>query len=177
MNQGHKTWMAAVAFALCTNAAVAAQVPQRRARGGPDASALMAFYGVSLATSPVGAAEDKAVWMAKVQGLIAQAPAWLQQNVLASKTKAEFAANLAILESMQKGTLESRRQCGKGSGGKCEGTVRKGVIDPDLGFVARRHGLHSARRHVASWIRATRRAQAACKGPWSATRFIRFRAV
>lgn len=108
MNQGHKKWMAAVAFALCANAAVAAQMPNDDAApGGADASALMAFYGVSLATSPVGATEDKAVWMAKVQGLIAQAPAWLQQNVLASKTKAEFAANLAILESMQKATLES----------------------------------------------------------------------
>jgi len=108
MNQGHKTWMAAAAIALCTNAAVAAQMPDDSASaGGPDASALTAFYGVSLATSPAGAVEGKAVWMAKVQGLIAQAPAWLQQNVLASKSKAEFAANLAILESMQKGTLES----------------------------------------------------------------------
>src|SRR5450631_4888656 len=89
MNQRHKTWMAAVAFALCTNAAIAAQVPEENtAAGGLDASALMAFYGVSLATSPVNAVEDKAVWMAKVQGLIAQAPAWLQQNVLASKSKA-----------------------------------------------------------------------------------------
>jgi len=114
MNQGHKTWMAAVAFALCTNAAVAAPVASDDATsGGPDASALMAFYGVSLATSPVGAIEDKAVWLAKVQGLIAQAPAWLQQNVLASKTKAEFAANLAILESMQKGTLESAASASK----------------------------------------------------------------
>ena len=108
MNQGHKAWLAAVAFALCANAAVAAQMPDDSASaGGSDGSALMAFYGVSLATSPAGAAEDKAVWMAKVQGLVAQAPAWLQQNVLASKTKAEFAANLAILESMQKGTLDS----------------------------------------------------------------------
>ena len=101
--------MAAVAFALCANAAGAAQMPSDGA-GGPDASALMAFYGVSLATSPANAVEDKAVWMAKVQGLIAQAPAWLQQNVLASKTSAEFAANLAILESMQKGYAREQRQ-------------------------------------------------------------------
>ena len=66
MNQGHKKWTAAVAFALCANAAVAIPVPTNDASGGPDASALIAFYGVSLATSPVGAAEDKAVWLAKV---------------------------------------------------------------------------------------------------------------
>ena len=132
MNQGHKTWVAALAFALCANAAVAIPVPTNDgAAGGLDASALMAFYGVSLATSPVNAVEDKAVWMAKVQGLIAQAPAWLQQNVLASKTKAEFAANLAILESMQKATLESGATAVKSA---AAGSVKaKGVIDPNLG--------------------------------------------
>ena len=123
--------MAAVAFALCANAVGAAQMPNDGA-GGPDASALMAFYGVSLATSPAGATEDKAVWLAKVQGLIAQAPAWLQQNVLASQTKAEFAANLAILESMQKGTLESSASAVKAVAASAKVSA-KGVIDPDLG--------------------------------------------
>ena len=134
MNQGYKKWMAAVAFALSANAAGAAQVGDDNASvGGLDASALMAFYGVSLSTSPVNAVEDKAVWMAKVQGLIAQAPAWLQQNVLASKTSAEFAANLAILESMQKGALESSASAVKNmaTSGKLKA---KGDVNPDLGF-------------------------------------------
>jgi hypothetical protein len=134
MKQGHKTWMAAVAFALCANAAGAAQMPDDNAApGGPDASALMAFYGVSLATTPAGAVEDKAVWMAKVQGLIAQAPAWLQQNVLASKTKAEFAANLAILESMQKGTLESAASAVKAVAASSAKVSAKGVGPDNLG--------------------------------------------
>lgn len=135
MNQGHKKWLAAIVFTLCANAAVAVPVPSddgASAVGGADASALIKFYGVSLATSPAGVAEDQAVWMAKVQGLIAQAPAWLQQNVLASKTKAEFAANLAILESMQKGTLESSASAAKSA---AAGRVKaKGEVNPDLGF-------------------------------------------
>ena len=129
MKQGHKMWVASVAFALCANATFAAPVPTSDAAA--DASALMAFYGVSLATSPLGAAEDKAVWMAKVQGLIAQAPAWLQQNVLASKTNAEFAANLAILESMQKGTLESGASAVKAAAAK-SGKVSAQGLNPDV---------------------------------------------
>ena len=39
-----------------------------------DAATLLQFYPTPLATSPVGAIEDKAVWLAKVQGLIAAAP-------------------------------------------------------------------------------------------------------
>ena len=153
MKQGHKTWMAAVAFALCANAAGAAQMPNDGA-GGPDASALIAFYGVSLATSPAGAAEDKAVWMAKVQGLIAQAPAWLQQNVLASQTKAEFAANLAILESMQKGTLESAASTVKTVAAKTAKVTAQGGGGPDnLGGSNRALSIPPS-PPVASWTRA-----------------------
>jgi len=133
MNQGHKTSVAALVLALCVNSAIAIQVPNGdAAAGGPDSSALMEFYGVSLSTSPAGVAEDKAVWLAKVQGLIAQAPPLFQQSILASKTKAEFAANLAILEQMQKGTLESSANAVKGlaASGKLQ---PKGVVDPNLG--------------------------------------------
>jgi len=134
MFQRHKTWMAAMAFALSATSAVAISTPDGTdaVAGGPDASALMAFYGVSLSTSPAGVAEDKAVWLAKVQGLIAQAPPLFQQSTLASKTKAEFAANLAILEQMQKGTLESSANAVKslGANGKLQA---KGVVDPNLG--------------------------------------------
>ena len=45
-------------------------------------------------------------WLAKVQGLIDDAPPLLQQSMLASKTQKQFAANLALLQQLQKGTLE-----------------------------------------------------------------------
>ena len=76
------------------------------AAGGAAVSSLIRFYPTPLATSPVGAKEDKAVWLAKVQGLIEDAPPLLQQSMLASKTQKQFAANLALLEQMQQGTLQ-----------------------------------------------------------------------
>ena len=78
------------------------------AAGGPDASALMQFYPTPLATSPVGAIEDKAVWLAKVQGLMVGVPPLLQQSLLMSRTKAEFAANVALLQQMQESALAQR---------------------------------------------------------------------
>jgi len=71
-----------------------------------DPSTLLQFYPTPLATSPVGAIEDKSVWLAKVQGLISAAPALLRQSTLASSDKAEFMANLTLLQQLQKGTLE-----------------------------------------------------------------------
>src|SRR5450755_1008752 len=98
------------ALALSANLALAATVDAGDSRGDPlggqDATALMQFYPTPLATSPVGAIEDKAVWLAKVQGLIAAAPALLRQSMLASTTRQEFAANLTLLQQLQKGTLE-----------------------------------------------------------------------
>jgi len=69
-------------------------------------ASLARFYPIPLATSPIGVTEDRDVWFAKVQSLIAAAPPWIQQNVLASQTKAEFTANIALLEQMQKGAIE-----------------------------------------------------------------------
>ena len=71
-----------------------------------NAATLLQFYPTPLATSPVGATEDKAVWLAKVRGLIDDAPPMLQQSMLASTTQKQFAANLALLQQLQKGTLE-----------------------------------------------------------------------
>ena len=71
-----------------------------------DPSTLLQFYPTPLATSPVGAIEDKSVWLAKLQGLISAAPALLRQSTLASSDKAEFMANLTLLQQLQKGTLE-----------------------------------------------------------------------
>ncbi len=67
---------------------------------------LLQFYPTPLATSPVGAIEDKTVWLAKVQGLIEDAPPLLQQSMMASKTQKQFAANLTLLEQLQQGTLQ-----------------------------------------------------------------------
>jgi len=105
------------------------------AAGGPDASALMQFYPTPLATSPVGAIEDKAVWLAKVQGLIDDAPPLLQQSMLASKTQKQFAANLALLEQMQLGTLQKGVTAAKSvaKSGKVAAKGTDGKVGPNLG--------------------------------------------
>jgi hypothetical protein len=50
--------------------------------------------------------EDQDVWLAKVQGLMAGAPPLLQQSLLMSQTAQEFAANVALLQQMQEGSLK-----------------------------------------------------------------------
>jgi len=122
----------AVALALMMNVAAAAPV-NRGDRAG--IAALEQFYPTPLASSPVGVVEDQAVWTAKVQGLIANAPQWLQQNVLSSQTKEEFVANLALLEQMQKGTLEQGAGAVKalakaGKLGTKAGTLQPEALDP-----------------------------------------------
>jgi hypothetical protein len=52
--------------------------------------------------------EDQAVWLAKVQGLMVGVPPMLQQRLLMSRTKAEFAANDALLQQMQESALTQR---------------------------------------------------------------------
>ncbi|MEO8739076.1 MAG: hypothetical protein ABI537_05160 [Casimicrobiaceae bacterium] len=66
----------------------------------------MQFYPTPLANSPIGAVEDKAVWLAKVQGLISRAPPLLQQSILASTNVNQFEANLSLLEELQEGSLK-----------------------------------------------------------------------
>ena len=70
-----------------------------------DPTGLMQFYPTPLTTSPVGALEDKDVWLAKVRGLLSDAPPLLQQSILASKTPKHFSANLALLQQLQRSTL------------------------------------------------------------------------
>src|SRR5438105_3238482 len=85
----------AVGLALATSAAIAAPAAEQvDSVIVPSAKSLLKFYPTTLSTSAVGAVEDRDVWLAKVQGLIANAPSWLQQNVLSSQTKQEFSANL-----------------------------------------------------------------------------------
>ena len=100
-----------------------------------DAATLLQFYPTPLATSPVGATEDKAVWLAKVQGLIDDAPPLLQQSMLASKTQKQFAANLALLQQLQKGTLEGGIVAANSvaKSGKVAAKGTDGKVGPNLG--------------------------------------------
>lgn len=72
----------------------------------PSAASMIRFYPLPLASSPLGTVEDSEVWLAKLQGLIANAPLLLQQTLLMSQSKQEFAASVALLQQMQKGLLE-----------------------------------------------------------------------
>ena len=74
----------------------------------PDAKVLLQFYPSALASTPNGMVEDQAVWLAKVQGLMVGAPPLLQQSLLMSRTKGEFAANVALLQQMQETALAQR---------------------------------------------------------------------
>src|SRR6202790_2657409 len=76
----------AIGFTLAASAAVAAPaVEQVDSVIAPSAQSLLKFYPSVLALSPIGAVEDQAVWLAKVQGLMASAPSWLQQNLPAAQ--------------------------------------------------------------------------------------------
>jgi hypothetical protein len=95
----------------------------------PSASALLRFYPARLASTPTGMVEDRDVWLAKVQGLMAGAPPMLQQSLLQSQTAWEFAANVALLQQMQEGSLKQnaariQRQF------QNEGVPRKAPIAP-----------------------------------------------
>src|SRR5450432_3451187 len=98
--------MLVIIGSLTANAAVIQANDAADGLAAADAATLLQFYPTPLSTSPVGAIEDKAVWLAKVQGLIAAAPALLRQSMLASTTRQEFAANLTLLQQLQKGTLD-----------------------------------------------------------------------
>ena len=74
----------------------------------PDAKGLLQFYPSALASTPNAMVEDQAVWLAKVQGLMVGAPPLLQQSLLMSRNKAEFAANVALLQQMQETALAQR---------------------------------------------------------------------
>ena len=102
MGKGNSNWVGAVALAtaLVANAAMAA--PQIV----PSALPLARFYPTQLASTPLGAVEEPQVWLNKVQGLLAAAPALLQQSLLASQSPQEFAANVALLQQMQEGILK-----------------------------------------------------------------------
>lgn len=133
MSRAKNSWWVGVVMALAASVAAAASLPVSdgdKAQAVPSAAALAKFYPTPLSTSPVGVVEDQEVWLAKVQGLIAGAPAWLQQNVLSSQTKAEFSANLALLQQIQKGSLEEGAVVVKGlaKSGKL-GT--KGLVNPN----------------------------------------------
>lgn len=96
-----------LAFALSAIAASAPQsLPEREiAPAVPSAASLIRFYPTPIASSPAGV-DDHEVWLAKIQGLMADAPPMLQQSLLMSRTAKEFVSNLALLEQMQEGSLK-----------------------------------------------------------------------
>ncbi len=100
-----------------------------------DAVTLLQFYPSPLATSPVGATEDKGVWLAKVQGLIAAAPPLLRQSMMASTTQRDFEANLTLLEQLQQGTLQKGVTAAKSlaKSGKLTAKDSDGKVGPNLG--------------------------------------------
>jgi hypothetical protein len=109
MNRTMRRMTMAVALALGASAAGAAQQADPSATPAvPDAKVLLQFYPTALSSTPVGMVEDQAVWLAKVQGLMVGVPPMLQQSLLMSRTKAEFAANVALLQQMQESALTQR---------------------------------------------------------------------
>jgi hypothetical protein len=101
MSRGNRNFVAAIAMATAFVANIAAAAPFV-----PSALPLARFYPTQLASTPVGVNEDPQVWLAKVQGLLADAPSLLQQSLLASQTAQDFAANVALLQQMQEGILK-----------------------------------------------------------------------
>jgi len=100
----------AVALVLGAGAAGAAPLSDPGAVAAvPDAQVLLQFYPTALSTTPSGMVEDQAVWLAKVQGLMVGAPPLLQQSLLMSRSKSEFAANVALLQQMQESALTQRQ--------------------------------------------------------------------
>jgi hypothetical protein len=97
----------AAGLALATSAAVAAPAAEVDRVIVPSAKSLMRFYPTQLSSTPSGVVEDQEAWTAKVQGLMAGAPSLLQQSLLMSQSKQEFAANVSLLQQMQKGLLDS----------------------------------------------------------------------
>src|SRR5438105_6547594 len=91
---GHAT-AAAMAVWLALATSVEMSAPAAEVDGGaivPSAKSLLKFYPTQLSSTPVGAVEDRDAWLAKVQGLMADAPSLLQQSMLMSQSKREFAA-------------------------------------------------------------------------------------
>jgi len=131
-------WMALV-LALVASVATAATLSDNagvaESDSTPDATSPARFYPTPLATSPVGAIEDKAVWLAKVQGLIAAAPPLLRQSMLASTTRQDFEANLTLLEQLQQGTLQKGITAAKSvaKNGKLATKAADGKVGPNLG--------------------------------------------
>ncbi len=110
MNRTMRRMTMAVALVAAAGAAGAAQQADPAAGAAvPDASVLLQFYPTALSTTPNGMVEDQAVWLAKVQGLMVGAPPLLQQSLLMSRTKTEFAANVALLQQMQESALTQRQ--------------------------------------------------------------------
>jgi hypothetical protein len=99
-------WMISSIVLAVSVAGAAPLAAAEQAQAVPSAATLLRFYPARLASTPTGVVEDREVWLAKVQGLMAGAPPMLQQSLLQSQTAWEFAANVALLQQMQEGSLK-----------------------------------------------------------------------
>jgi len=122
---------------FCLMANVAATQAYSIAEGTADfdPTGLIQFYPTPLTTSPVGALEDKEMWLAKVRGLMSDAPPLLQQSILASRTSKQFSANLALLQQLQRSTLADGIVAVKSLAKSGKLTVKRvdGKAGPNLG--------------------------------------------
>lgn len=110
--KGNSAPFAGIALVIALVASVASAAPLPAIEDGrgvaavPDAAPLARFYPTPLFSSPAGIVEDRQVWVAKVQGLVANAPSLLQHSLLTSQTARDFATNVDLLEQMQDGLLK-----------------------------------------------------------------------
>jgi hypothetical protein len=68
-------------------------------------NAVERFYPTQLTSTPAGTIEDREVWLAKINGLMVDAPASLQNSLVGAQNQRQFERSLALLEQMQSGEL------------------------------------------------------------------------
>ena len=167
-----------VGLALATSAVVAAPAAEVDRVIVPSANALMRFYPTQLSSTPGGAVEDKEAWMAKVQGLMAGAPSLLQHSLLMSQSKQEFAANVSLLQQLQKGSLDSagldlKHQAKSGRVGKAGINIGQNGSS-DLVYTTLVPCRIMDTRSASDFRRLALLHAAACRAHWSETRYTRF---
>ena len=134
MRASQGSWVVAPVLALAASVTISASLPAQdgdNMAAAPNAAALAQFYATPLATSPIGVTEDADVWLAKVRGLVANAPGWLQRSALASRSKLEFTANLSLLERVQKGSFEQAVAAAKSRA--VDDRMKAMAVKPNLG--------------------------------------------
>jgi hypothetical protein len=88
-------------------------------------SAIESFYPSQLISTPAGIIDDKEVWVAKVLGLLQDAPAYVRESVLTAKTQNQFERALSMIEQSQSSELSRKmllaQPAALGSGDRAKG--------------------------------------------------------